>query len=165
MSAEVPKAVKEWLDQADEDRRTTEILLADAEPPARSACFHSQQHVEKLLKGFLTSQGIEAPRTHDLSRLLQLAQPHLPELGALAAHADELTRHAVETRYPPPLREVTVAEARESFRIAQQFAAVLVPKLRGGIADVPATRDAGAAEAAADQGTCRPEDSPPQQER
>jgi len=51
MNDELRKAVREWLEVANEDWTAARVLLDSASPPARSVCFHCQQYVEKLLKG------------------------------------------------------------------------------------------------------------------
>lgn len=80
MNDETRAAVREWLDKAQSDWTTVEILTADERCPMETFCFHCQQYVEKLLKAFLTLHSVEAPKTHDLKRLVQLAAPKLPEL-------------------------------------------------------------------------------------
>ena len=65
-----------------------------------TVCFHCQQFVEKLLKALLTCHRVEAPKTHDLRRLIQLAEPFAPELSRFSDASDVLTAHGLETRYP-----------------------------------------------------------------
>ena len=52
--------MQQWLARAEVDRQTIDILIAHADSPRESICFHCQQYVEKLLKALLTRQGIEA---------------------------------------------------------------------------------------------------------
>jgi HEPN domain-containing protein len=56
--------------------------------------------VEKLLKALLTAGGVEAPKSHDIRRLTQLAASFSPDLIRLVEMADVLTAQAVEIRYP-----------------------------------------------------------------
>jgi HEPN domain-containing protein len=81
------------------------------------------------LKAFLTMQRIEAPRTHDVRRLVQLAAPALPELSGMANSADLLTEHAVAMRYPDEWREIEAEELQEVLAVTRQFAAVLLSKI------------------------------------
>ena len=94
-------------------------------------CFHCQQYVEKMLKGFLTLHGVEAPWTHNLRRLIQLAAPHLPELAELADASDQLTPHAAETRYPGLPPPVTRSQAQALIELADRFGKKLLPLLGG----------------------------------
>jgi HEPN domain-containing protein len=60
--------------------------------------FHAQQAVEKVLKAWLTLLGVEYPRTHDLSMLLN----NLEELGQVVGPFHDLIEfnpYAVQYRY------------------------------------------------------------------
>jgi HEPN domain-containing protein len=100
MNEQTREAVLQWRANAQSDWDAVEILIASKKCPTDTVCFHCQQFIEKLLKALLTKHDIEAPKTHDLRRLIQLAQPFAPELSLLADVSDELTIHGVETRYP-----------------------------------------------------------------
>ena len=106
-----------------------QILLTSEQCPADTVCFHCQQYVEKLLKGVLTLHSIEAPRTHDLRRLIQLAQPYVPGLSDLSDSSDALTIHGVETRYPGDWRRVESAEMQAAVELAKEFGKIILPKL------------------------------------
>ena len=95
MNEQTREAVRQWRAKAQSDWDAVEILTASKRCPAETVCFHCQQFVEKLLKALLTGHGIEAPKTHDLRRLIQLAKPFTPEISLLADAADELTVHGV----------------------------------------------------------------------
>lgn len=77
--------------------------------------FHAQQAIEKWLKAIVATRGGEFERTHDLDRLIELAEA---SGAALPVDADEviaLTQYAVPFRYDDLLdsqpldRERTVA--------------------------------------------------------
>jgi len=106
-----------------------EILTASKRCPTDTVCFHRQQFVEKLLKALLTKHDIEAPKTHDLRRLIQLAQPFAPELSLLADVSDELTIHGVETRYPGEWRQIKKSEMKRMIELARRFSDILLVKL------------------------------------
>jgi HEPN domain-containing protein len=87
-----------WLTKAASDLATADLIL-DSTGPYDTACFHTQQAVEKLLKGFLAFHELSIPRSHDLEELQRLVcaiQP-LPELAAL--DLTEMTDYAVAVRY------------------------------------------------------------------
>lgn len=129
MSDETGEAVRQWRAKARSDWTTVEILLASERCPADTVCFHSQQFVEKLLKALLTRHGIEAPKTHDVRRLIQLAEPFAPELSRLSDASDALTAHGVETRYPDDWREIEPTEMNEVVELAKQLGEILRSKL------------------------------------
>ena len=129
MKDETREAVQQWRAKAQSDWTTVEILLASERCPADAACFHCQQFVEKLLKALLTSHSNEVPKTHDVRRLIQLAEPFAPELSRFADASDLLTAHGVETRYPDDWREIEATEMNEVVDLAKALGALLSAKL------------------------------------
>jgi HEPN domain-containing protein len=129
MNDDTREAVRQWLAKAESDWAAAEILLDSERCPGDTVCFHCQQFVEKLLKGLLTLHDVESPRTHDLRRLIQLAEPFAPELLRLSDSSDLLTIHGVETRYPGELRAIEPTEVNEVVELAKEFGKILVPKL------------------------------------
>lgn len=130
MNEQNREAVRQWRVKAQSDWDAVEILTASKRCPADTVCFHCQQFVEKLLKALLTRHGIEAPKTHDLRRLIQLALPFVPELSLLADVSDELTVHGVETRYPGEFRQIKKSEMKRVVELAQRFRDILLVKLK-----------------------------------
>ncbi len=129
MNDDTRNAVRQWQAKAQSDWTTVQILFTSEQCPADTVCFHCQQYAEKLLKGVLTLHSIEAPRTHDLRRLIQLAQPYVPGLSDLSDSSDALTVHGVETRYPGDWRQIEPAEVQAAVELAKEFGKILLPKL------------------------------------
>ncbi len=125
MNDETAEAVGQWRAKAQSDWTTVEILLASEQCPADAVCFHCQQTVEKLLKALLTAHAVEAPRTHDVRRLIQLAVPFAPDLSGFLDASDVLTVHGVETRYPGDWREIEAKEMDEVVELAKHVGAIL----------------------------------------
>ncbi len=130
MNEKTREAVRQWLAKAQSDWDAVEILTASKRCPNETVCFHCQQFVEKLLKAILTQNGIEAPKTHDLRRLIQLAQPFAPELSLLVDVSDELTVHGVETRYPGEWRKIKKSEMKRVVDLTKRFSDILLLKLK-----------------------------------
>jgi len=104
-----PEALREaraWLQKAQSDLRSIEILMADSKPPLDSVCFHAQQAVEKTLKALLTAYGTSFPKTHDLARLVHLL-PLKVDLCLDEQTLAELTYFAVGSRYQTEFVEYT----------------------------------------------------------
>jgi HEPN domain-containing protein len=129
MNDQTREAVLEWLTKARNDWATVEILLASGQAPGEATCFHCQQYVEKLVKAVLTYAGVEAPKTHDLRRLIQLAVPSVPELSAFAETADALTVYGVQTRYPGDWRQIEPDETEKAVRLARELGALLLSRI------------------------------------
>lgn len=129
MNDETGKAVQQWRVKAESDWTAVEILRASNRCPADAVCFHSQQFVEKLLKALLTRHGVEAPKTHDVRRLIQVAEPFAPELSRFSDASDVLTVHGVETRYPDDWHKIEATERDEVVELAKELGAILQSRL------------------------------------
>jgi HEPN domain-containing protein len=88
-----------WLSFAREDLRMAELAL-QAEI-FNQTCFHSQQCVEKALKGALVLGGTAPPRTHRLVDIFALL--NLPVVTDFAMDIRLLDRFYIPTRYPDAL--------------------------------------------------------------
>ncbi len=90
---------KRWIDFAYEDLRMAELALK--EKIYNQVCYHSQQGVEKALKGFIEFKGGIHPQTHKLADILPLIFEN-----PFADIKDEillLDRFYIPTRYPDAL--------------------------------------------------------------
>ena len=95
------EACKQWLKKAQGDYTSMmREYRALIRPNYDSSCFHAQQCIEKLLKGFLAEKEVPFPKTHDLQLLIKLTYAYHPEWQVLEKEAAELAEEAVETRYP-----------------------------------------------------------------
>ncbi|HET9136349.1 MAG TPA: HEPN domain-containing protein [Candidatus Kapabacteria bacterium] len=91
----------EWVHKAEEDYETILQLFIEGKKPLYSiVCFHGQQCIEKYLKVFLTESGIDFPKTHLLSQLLDLSIPLKPEWDLHRQALNVLSNFAIWTRYP-----------------------------------------------------------------
>ena len=125
----IEKEVKNWLVKAFNDYRTAEKLIGfpDEEVITDTLCFHCQQFVEKMLKAFLASKGVDFPRTHNLELLLKLCGEKDPNFKDLTV--GDLTYYAVEIRYPDEFSVPSMEEAKECFEIAKKVGRFVFGKL------------------------------------
>jgi len=92
---------REWFAKADADLTTAfRELRARKNPNYDSACFHSQQCIEKYLKGVLQALGMPFTKTHDLSVLLNSCLHAYPLWESYRPDMQMLTQYAVAFRYP-----------------------------------------------------------------
>ena len=63
--------VQGWLAKSDSDLAAANVLL-EGDGPYDTVCFHTQQAVEKMLKGLLAFYELPIPKTHDLDELQRL---------------------------------------------------------------------------------------------
>ncbi len=117
---EIRHKVEQWLQYGDED-----LLLAKhgmtlkSRVPYRLIAYHAQQCAEKHLKAYLVLSRLDFPYTHNLGRLIELAQNTRGWPEALL-EAEELTPYAITTRYPGEDEPVTADEAQRAIDIAEQ---------------------------------------------
>ena len=92
--------VREWIEKAEADSRTTERESRVADGPNWDAvCFHAQQAIEKYFKALLQDQGIPFPKIHDLSILATPLFSVYPEWQTCCDSLKRLSLFAVEFRY------------------------------------------------------------------
>jgi HEPN domain-containing protein len=82
-------------------------------------CFQVQQAVEKAFKGLLIYYNIEPEFTHNLGILLNKIEEHIEILENIKMSTD-LTKYAVQTRYPGEYDEITKEEYERSLKIAKE---------------------------------------------
>jgi HEPN domain-containing protein/predicted nucleotidyltransferase len=121
--AERRAIAQEWFDRGDRDMAAAHDILAGSRA-AEAIAFHAQQCIEKYLKGFLTLVDIEAERTHDLARLTRQCARVESAFGEWVERVADVSRYAVETRYPDPTRRLpTEEEARRALGVAEDVRA------------------------------------------
>lgn len=110
-----------WLSFAREDLQMAKLALR--ETIYNQTCFHSQQCVEKAIKGLLLFQSKIPPRTHLLGDLLTLLDPN-PFTTSIDIQL--LDRFYIPTRYPDALPGSlpdglpNQEDATEALTVAQQ---------------------------------------------
>lgn len=88
-----------WFEFARQDLQMAELALQEG--IYNQVCFHSQQCVEKSIKGMLANLGRNLPRTHSIIDLLcLLPEEHLSSLREELSHLDIFY---IPTRYPDAL--------------------------------------------------------------
>ena len=92
--------LKEWVTIAKSDLDSA-IYLSDMKPfPTAIICYHSQQCVEKLLKGFFALNGRPVPKTHNLLLLHKSCCRLDEEFSLILEQCVQLNGYATDIRYP-----------------------------------------------------------------
>jgi HEPN domain-containing protein len=103
---------KEWVDKAEADFYSADLLLHAGEfPLSEPACFHCQQCAEKYLKAYLQESQVNFERKHDLMPLLSLCVSLEKDFESLKEDLQELDRYAVVVRYPGVMLKPEMAES------------------------------------------------------
>jgi HEPN domain-containing protein len=116
----ITQVVREWVTKAENDLTTAaHTLQIGEECPTDTVCFHAQQCVEKYIKAFLVSAGIDFPKTHDIGELRAL-MPRNSQPALSIEQERSLTEYATATRYPGDYEEITLSEARRAVSLARK---------------------------------------------
>ncbi|MDR1317300.1 MAG: HEPN domain-containing protein [Spirochaetales bacterium] len=92
--------VLEWIQLADNDLYSAQILNEGARKVYEIVCYHCAQATEKYLKAYLTCQDIMPEKTHNLLFLNKLCMEKDNEFNNIATLCDFLNRFANDIRYP-----------------------------------------------------------------
>ena len=107
-----------WIANAEKDLKWAERMLEEGDYDY--SAFHSQQAAEKALKALIIAQGKHPPRTHDIEVLLNTLRSSGLDVRLLdRLGAEELTKYAVEARYPDFEETVTEGEAEKALHLAE----------------------------------------------
>lgn len=115
-----------WLEKARSDIYAAESILS-GEGPFDTACFHTQQAIEKSLKSLLAFWGNPIPRTHDLDELQRMCVVIQPYQELEELDLTEVTDYAVQLRYDIefwPEREIaesSLALSKQVLEIVQKM--------------------------------------------
>ena len=92
--------VIEWVQIADDDLYSAQMLNELVRKPYEIICYHCAQALEKYLKGYLTYNDIIPQKTHNLLILLELCAAKDSRFESIRAECGVLNRFTNEIRYP-----------------------------------------------------------------
>jgi HEPN domain-containing protein len=108
----------EWILRARSNLRLAQVQ--EPEVYLEELCFNAHQCAEKAIKAVFVRNGWEFPHTHNLARLPNCLGANGVAIPGEIERAGNLTRFAVEARYPSVGNEVTPEEHREAIEIATE---------------------------------------------
>jgi HEPN domain-containing protein len=111
-------AAARWLRWANEDLAHGEYGFGNERLVARGACVWAHQAGEKAVKALLIVHDIDPPKRHDLDLLCQLLPPDDGRLLS-ALNLPELSRWAIEGRYPDDFDEASRSQAAQALELAR----------------------------------------------
>ena len=92
--------VRAWLVKARRDLLSARVLAAGIEPILDTAIYHCQQAAEKAIKGFLAFHDHPLEKTHNVRRLVALAQGYESRFVSWHEAGELLTPYATAYRLP-----------------------------------------------------------------
>jgi HEPN domain-containing protein len=121
--------VKQWIDKADHDLGTAQLICLYLPEYKDTIAFHCQQAVEKYLKGYLLFLDIQFKRLHSLNYLLSLVSQKEQVSFELFDKASQLEDFSVEIRYPDTIIELSGEDIQQAFSIAKNFRKYVLAKM------------------------------------
>ena len=112
--------VREWMEIADSDFDSAQILNDATRKHYEIICYHCAQAAEKYLKGYLVYHDVVPRKTHDLSFLNNLCIEKDGTFTDIQALCDFLTTFATDTRYPNKY-EVTESDVSISLNAVEKI--------------------------------------------
>ena len=111
--------VHDWLRRAKSNLARARLGRVSKDILYEDLCFDCQQAVEKGLKALLVRLSIIFPRTHSITRLVELVEENGIDVPQEVKESIVLTEYAVSTRYPGDYEPIDEAEFKEAFIIAE----------------------------------------------
>jgi HEPN domain-containing protein len=112
-------STRRWVRKATNDLESAKLLAARG--PLDTAIYHCQQAAEKSVKAYLVSRDLAFEKTHDIVRIVRVAEEVEPSFASLIGPARMLTPLAWQFRYPSeaPGDEPTREQLDEALQHAQ----------------------------------------------
>jgi HEPN domain-containing protein len=127
----LPNPVRKWLRFALDDLKIARAIESMGTSYWRGCAYHSQQAVEKAIKGYLTFKQIRFSKTHDIATLVETVKTVDPELAKLLSRAKRLTKFAIEYRYPDAAnRPMTKAKAKSARALPDEIYELISARLQ-----------------------------------
>ena len=110
----------DWFEFAADDLTAARICADNFPPLVEIACYHCQQCAEKMLKGFLSLNGVTPPKTHDLRELCRLSEIKNPDFSRISQECILLSPYGVNVRYPNSI-EVEESDMKKAITDAEKI--------------------------------------------
>lgn len=118
-----------WFTIAKRDLDSARKLAAGLDPYLDTAIYHCQQAAEKAVKGFLVFHNREFPKTHDIRKVIVLAEAFEPGFAAWLSAAELLTPYATVFRYTDDILEPSQDEFDQALQSADDLYAFVLSLL------------------------------------
>ena len=123
---------RSWLVKAASDLRAAVHEFTATPPLLDDIAFHTQQIVEKTLKGFLAYHDVPFRKTHDLVELGRMCVAIGASLEPVLRRAAPLTEYAWKVRYPGEPEEPVDEEVRAALAVAREVYDTILSRVPPG---------------------------------
>lgn len=121
--------VLSWFAIAKRDLDSARRLTTDPDPYLDTAIYHYQQAAEKAVKGFLVFHNQDFPKTHDVRKVIAIAETIEPRFGAWLDAGELLTPFATAFRYTDDILEPSQDEFDQALKSAADLYAFVLSLL------------------------------------
>jgi len=128
MTAALQAYIEGWLKKADHDIISAQRLLEIEPMILDSACFHSQQAIEKSLKAFLAFNEHDFEKNHNIILLLAQCADFDPVFASIDPL--NLNAYAVQGRYPDANLLPTPDEAKTYYKLALEIRKIVAERIK-----------------------------------
>jgi len=122
--------IKNWFKKGSNDLVNIENNLRGKNIPTDTVCFHSQQAIEKYIKGAFVFYDKTIYKSHDLIKLFNDIKEEIPELLKFRNELEELSLYGVEVRYPDNYYEPSLEEAKLAYENAKIIIDIIKNKIK-----------------------------------
>lgn len=123
------KRYNDWLEKADRDIKSARVLKQN-DCGNDVVAFHSQQAIEKSLKGFLLKKIGRVVEGHSLIYLCKEASNYCVEFKKHLKDCAFVNQYYIETRYPADVQLiVSDEEAEECITIAKEINKMVIDNI------------------------------------
>ena len=131
------RIVEEWIKSGNENFNGGRVLFKNSKEEFKTlVCYNMQQAVEKYLKAYLITNGIEIDDkhrdhfTHDIAKIIEACKEIDPDFDKLyKIEADRLTDYAVKLKYPSS-KALTLENEKEAISITEQVRLFVLDKIK-----------------------------------
>ena len=127
------ETIRKWVEKADHDLGSAEIIYLHIPEYRDTIAFHCQQAVEKYLKAYLIFLDILFERTHNLILLLDLISQKESVSNELYDKTTELAKFAVEIRYPDTAEDLSENDILIAISISKDFREYILARMNMNI--------------------------------
>jgi len=113
------KIPREWFSKGADDLGISKVLFKEGYYNATG--FHSQQAVEKYLKGYVVLHNLQFEKKHNLETLLKVCSKFNDGFEKFLNGVRILDNYYLPTRYPMPWAIIDKKLAQESIKIAEEI--------------------------------------------
>ena len=111
------KQVEDWLNAASDDLKVIARIIDD-KTLTNMIAFHSQQAIEKTLKGVLEEYESRVPRIHSVIILMEMVKKYIP-VSADKILLESINEIYADSRYPSDLG--LIPKGKPSLKLAKSF--------------------------------------------